>query len=207
MIEAFVTQIYKKRLIEKQTQVNSLNISLVDDVENLLASDEKGHQWSEKNYIDGYTSYGSIDKLHTVLPSFKKLEKHILTHVKNYIESLDYEIKVSDLSMSHCWVNVMPKGAQHTLHIHPLSVISGTYYLQIPKGCSAIKFEDPRLGFLMNTPNLKAKSQFKNKRFINVEPSEGDVVLFESWLRHEVPRNQTEEPRISISFNLGWNHK
>ena len=219
MIEAFVTQIYKNRLITKKSknqsqnekkikdQLTVLNSSLADDVENLLMTDTKGHLWSRQNYVAGYTSYGSIDKLHCLLPNFKKLEKMIQQHVKAYIESLDYDIKIKDLVMTHCWVNVMPEGAQHTSHIHPLSVISGTYYLQVPSGCSAIKFEDPRLGFFMNTPSLKTQHHFKNKRFLSVTPHEGDLILFESWIRHEVPRNQTQEPRVSISFNYGWNNQ
>jgi uncharacterized protein (TIGR02466 family) len=32
----------------------------------------------------------------------------------------------------------------------------------------------------------------------------GQVVLFESWLRHEVPPNPSKAPRISISFNFSW---
>lgn len=207
MIQAFTTQIYKAALIANKSSLNRLLNPLIDDIENLLASDNAGHIWSKNNYVSGYTSYGSVDRLHQVLPSFKKLEKELLKHVADYVKSLDYDISMKDLSLSHCWVNVMPEGAQHTAHIHPLSVISGTFYLQIPKGASAIKFEDPRLGLFMNAPVLKAKARLKNKRFIALTPQEGDVVLFESWLRHEVPRNKTSEPRISVSFNYGWKSK
>ena len=205
MIKAFTTQIYKSSLASKKQELIRLSSKLTDDVDNLLATDQTGHKWSQKNYIDGYTSYGSIDKLHLILPNFTNLEKKISQHVAQYIKALDYDITVKDLCMTHCWVNVMPVGAQHTSHIHPLSVISGTYYLQIPQGASAIKFEDPRLGFFMNTPSVHARAKIENKRFISVTPEEGDLILFESWIRHEVPRNLTEEPRVSISFNYGWN--
>jgi len=205
MIKAFTTQIYQMPLASKKQELIKINSKLTDDVDNLLATDQAGHKWSQKNYIDGYTSYGSIDKLHLILPNFTNLEKKISHHVSQYIKALDYDIKTQDLCMTHCWVNVMPAGAQHTGHIHPLSVISGTYYLQIPQGASAIKFEDPRLGFFMNTPSVHARAKIENKRFISVNPAEGDLILFESWIRHEVPRNLTEEPRVSISFNYGWN--
>ncbi len=203
MIQAFVTQIYNKPLASPKI-FRSLGNQLLEDVENLLASDEAGHKWSEKNYVSGYTSYGSVDKLHMVMPSFKKLEQALEIHLKNYLNALEFEISAKDLYLSQCWVNVMPEGAQHTAHIHPLSVISGTMYLQLPKGSSPIKFEDPRLGFFMNAPMPKLKAKLINQRFITLKPDEGDVVMFESWLRHEVPLNTTAEPRISVSFNYGW---
>ncbi len=203
MIQAFVTQIYNKPLANPKI-LRSLGNQLLEDVENLLASDEAGHNWSEKNYVSGYTSYGSVDKLHMVMPSFKKLEQTLEIHLKNYLNALEFEISAKDLYLSQCWVNVMPEGAQHTAHIHPLSVISGTVYLQLPKGSSPIKFEDPRLGFFMNAPMPKLKAKLINQRFITLKPDEGDVVMFESWLRHEVPLNTTAEPRISVSFNYGW---
>lgn len=203
MIQAFVTQIYNQPLASPKV-LRPLANNLLEDVENLLASDEVGHQWSEKNYVSGYTSYGSVDKLHLVFPGFKELEKALEKHLKNYLAALEYEIEAKDLYMSQCWVNVMPAGAQHTAHIHPLSVISGTVYLQLPKKSSPIKFEDPRLGFFMNSPMPKVKAKITNQRFITLKPDEGDVVLFESWLRHEVPQNTTNEPRISVSFNYGW---
>lgn len=203
MIQAFVTQIYNKPLAQPKV-FRSLSNKLLGDVENLLASDEVGHLWSDKNYVSGYTSYGSVDKLHLIMPNFKKVETLLEPHLKNYLKALDYDIQAQDLYLSHLWVNVMPAGALHAAHIHPLSVVSGTIYLQLPDGASPIKFEDPRLGFFMNTPTVKTKAKSINKRFLSIKPNEGDVVLFESWLRHEVPQNMTDEPRISVSFNYGW---
>lgn len=203
MLQAFVTHIYNKSLAAPKV-LRPLSNKLLEDVENLLASDEVGHKWSNKNYVSGYTSYGSVDKLHLIMLNFKKLEQILEVHLKSYLATLEYDVKASDLYLSHCWVNVMPAGAQHAAHIHPLSVISGTVYLQLPKGSSPIKFEDPRLGFFMNAPIPKESAKSINKRFLSLKPKEGDVVLFESWLRHEVPQNTTEEPRISVSFNYGW---
>lgn len=203
MIQAFTTQIYNQPLAAPK-KLRSLGNSLLEDIENLLASDEAGHKWSEKNYVSGYTSYSSADQLHRIFKSFKVLEQTLEVHLKSYLASLEYDIKPSDLYLSQCWVNVMPEGAQHTAHIHPLSVLSGTVYLQLPKGSSPIKFEDPRLGLFMNSPTPKVKAKLSNQRFITLKPDEGDVVLFESWLRHEVPQNTTAEPRISVSFNYGW---
>ena len=48
--------------------------------------------------------------------------------------------------MTDCWVNIMGQGAAHSLHLHPLSSISGTYYVAVPRGAPGLKFEDPRTG-------------------------------------------------------------
>jgi len=75
---------------------------------------------------------------------------------------------------------------------------------QLPTGASAIKFEDPRLAMMMAAPAREADARPEMRTFVYVEPKVGDVLLWESWLRHEVPMNMAEEERISISFNYGW---
>jgi uncharacterized protein (TIGR02466 family) len=98
-------------------------------------------------------------------------------------------------------VNIMYTGCTHPMHIHPHSFISGTYYLDIPRGASAIRFEDPRYGLFMSRPPLKKSAKEQQQTHFSVPTSAGDVVLFESWLRHDVPLHGSKEPRISISFN------
>ena len=106
--------------------------------------------------------------------------------------------------MTDCWVNIMPQHVVHGLHLHPLSTISGTYYVQTPKGCPGLKFEDPRLERFMAAPPRKANGRPEMKPWIALPAEAGNVVLFESWLRHEVPPNTMKAQRISISFNYGW---
>lgn len=166
--------------------------------------DEQGQIWSKKNYKGGYTSYGSIAQLHQVSTTFEDLEKEINKHVRKFVKHLEMDIDPKELKMSSCWINIMPTDVIHTMHIHPLSVISGTYYVQTPKNCSSIKFEDPRLDAFMASPPRKHNAKDHNQRHYSLNPTAGHVVLFESWLRHEVPKNDANEERISISFNYDW---
>jgi len=92
----------------------------------------------------------------------------------------------------------------HASHIHTHSVISGTTYVAMPEGTSALKLEDPRLPMMMNAPLRKKKTAQELQSFVYVTPAVGEVLLWESWLRHEVPMNMAEEERISVSFNYGW---
>ena len=85
----------------------------------------------------------------------------------------------------------------------PHSAVSGTYYVQTPKGASAIKFEDPRLGLMMAAPPRRTAARTANQTFVSVAPKPGTILLWESWLRHEVPFNGARMERISISFNYG----
>ena len=99
------------------------------------------------------------------------------------------------------WVNVLEPGGSHTGHIHPHCVMSGTYYVRVPDGASSLKFEDPRLAMMMAAPAPREDADDEHRRFVYVAPRAGEVLLWESWLRHEVTVNRATTPRISISFN------
>jgi uncharacterized protein (TIGR02466 family) len=166
--------------------------------------DDKGRKWSEKNYPGGYTSYGSMDRLHKFSSTFAELERRIDRHVRNYARALDWNLGGRTLAMTDCWLNIMPKGAAHSLHLHPNSVVSGTYYVVTPRGCPGLKFEDPRLACLMAAPPRCDDMKPESLPFVTYPATAGRVTLFESWLRHEVPANLASTERISISFNYDW---
>ncbi|HWU44195.1 MAG TPA: TIGR02466 family protein [Bdellovibrio sp.] len=198
----FPTSIYYAPL--KSSGLQALNKDLQKEARKFSEVDEQGQLWSEKNYRGGYTSYGSVAQLHQVSTTFESLEKEIDKHVRKFVKYLEMDINPKELKMTSCWINIMPSDVNHSMHIHPLSVISGTYYVQTPKNCSSIKFEDPRMESFMASPPRKHNAKVHNQRFYSLEPKAGNVVLFESWLRHEVPRNDSKNERISISFNYDW---
>ena len=99
------------------------------------------------------------------------------------------------------WINILGEGGNHSSHIHPNSVISGTVYIAMPEGAGAIKFEDPRLPMMMAAPALLPDAPRDARRFFYETPKAGDILMWESWLRHEVVSGPHTEPRISISFN------
>ena len=195
---------YAPLMTAKKGDLSKLNKELKQEALKFAEIDEQGQLWSLKNYPGGYTSYGSIAQLHRVSSTFEDLEKELDKHVRKFVKHLEMDIDPKELKMTSCWVNIMPADVTHTMHIHPLSVISGTYYVQTPKNSSALKFEDPRMGDFMASPPRKFNAKTENQRFYSLQPEEGHVALFESWLRHEVPRNSSQKERISISFNYDW---
>lgn len=198
----FPTYIYCEPIQPKG--IEQLNADLLSECEQLRSFDTAGRKWSEKNYPGGYTSYASMNMLHRFSSTFEALERKLTKHVKAYAKTLDFNLRGADVRMTDCWVNMMPPGTTHGLHLHPLSFISGTYYVQTPAGCPGIKFEDPRLDRFMAAPPRKPKCKPENEPFVTFPATAGNVILFESWLRHEVPANQVAEERISISFNYAW---
>lgn len=182
----------------------AFNRELLRECYQLREFDEAGRKWSAKSYPGGYTSYGSMDKLHLFSSTFAELEKKITRHVMAYARALEMNLEGRKLEMTDLWVNIMPHQVVHSLHLHPLSTISGTYYVRTPKNCSTIRFEDPRLSKFMAALPKMANVSSANRHHVTYEARAGKVVLFESWLRHEVAANQAKTDRVSLSFNYNW---
>ncbi len=170
----------------------------------IAQDDEAGQKWCDENNYPGYTSYASLSDLTWRSPFFEELKNLLDLHVKTFVEELDFDLEGRNLKLEDLWINILSEGGNHSAHIHPNSVISGTTYISMPSGSSAIKFEDPRHSMMMAAPSRIKDAKEYLKPFIYVNPSVGDVLLWESWLRHEVPANNSSEERISISFNYSW---
>lgn len=198
----FVTRLYHAKLSELGKRIDAVEfettcLSIAED-------DEAGQDWCEANDFPGYTSYASLDDLPWRFPIFKDLVKALDKHVAEFAKDLEFDLDGKKLKLNALWINILPEGGIHTSHLHPHSVISGTTYVAMPEGASAIKFEDPRHAMMMAAPMRNADAREEMRSFIYVEPEVGDVLLWESWLKHEVPMNMAEEDRISVSFNYGW---
>jgi uncharacterized protein (TIGR02466 family) len=198
----FPTSIYTESLMS--TGLSRFNREIEEQCYLVRDTDPHGEEWSVENYRGGYTSYGSMTDLHRRYPHFEELSLAIDRHVKKFARHLEMDLQGGRLEMVSCWVNIMPTGTTHSGHIHPLSVISGTYYVAVPRDSSAIKFEDPRLERMMAAPPKLDGAKPRNQQFVKLAPRAGQVALWESWLRHEVPPNPSREDRVSISFNYDW---
>jgi len=198
----FATQIYRAKLAGEDARL--LNRDLRTACLSIARDDRAGQAWCREHNYPGYTSYSSLDDLTVRAPQFAELERHLDKHVAAFARALHYDLGHTKLALDSMWINLLKPGGVHTSHIHPHSVISGTYYVVVPKGSSALKFEDPRLGLMMAAPPKKTNAPRDAQSFVYVDPAPGSLVLFESWLRHEVPPNAARQDRISVSFNYGF---
>jgi uncharacterized protein (TIGR02466 family) len=198
----FPTLIYNEPL--RAGRPARFNAELADECRRLRDFDAAGRRWSAKNYPGGYTSYASMNELHRFSSTFAGLERQLNRHVRKFAAQLALDLRGREIALTDLWVNIMPPTAAHSLHLHPLSFISGTYYVVTPRGCPGLKFEDPRLSKFMAAPPRRADARPAFRPHITYPARAGHVILFESWLRHEVAANRVAAERISISFNYNW---
>ncbi len=198
----FPTRIYEAKLAPAARR--TLNTRLLRECRQLRGDDAAGRRWSRANYPGGYTSYSSAHRMHRVSPTFAALARALDPHVRRFARQLEFDLTGRALAMTDCWVNIMGQGAAHGLHLHPLSSISGTYYVAMPRGAPGLKFEDPRMERFMAAPPRAANAARANRSWVTLAAQPGQILLFESWLRHEVAANPSQAERISISFNYSW---
>jgi uncharacterized protein (TIGR02466 family) len=96
------------------------------------------------------------------------------------------------------WVNMHDRGGFNFLHMHEASLLSGSFYVNVPSGSGQFVFRDPRPGVLHGSvkggvPNGHAD--------IHLSPSAGLLVLFPCWMEHYVEPHDNDQPRITIAFN------
>jgi len=198
----FPTRVYAGRLAGAAG--TTLNERLLAEARQLRLDDAAGRRWSMANYPGGYTSYASANRMHAMSPTFAALQRRLDRHVARFTRALQLDLRGRRLAMTDCWVNIMPRLVSHGSHIHPLSTVSGTYYVQVPDGSPGLKFEDPRLERMMAAPPRRRSAAAASQPWIVMPAAPGRFLLFESWLRHEVAANRARAERISISFNYSW---
>ena len=196
MRELFPTLIHEARLAQT---------GLVGELEAaawmLEDGDKAGHEWCAREGYPGYTSYASLDDLPTRASAFASLVAVLDREAAAFAGGLHWDLSGRALELDALWVNILGEGMMHSGHIHPGSVISGTCYVAMPPGAGAIRFEDPRLAAMMGAPQPAQDAPQARRRFVYIQPEPGDILVWESWLRHEVMVSASEEPRISVSFN------
>lgn len=193
----FVTKLYRARLDEAK----ALNAALLPACRAIAADDVAGQRWSKETGYRGYTSYASLDDLVTRDPAFAALKRALDPHARAFAEALHLDLGRRKLTLDSIWINVLEPGGAHSGHIHPHAVLSGTYYVDTPPGSSALKLEDPRLPLMMAAPTRREDAPEEERTFVSLEPAAGDVLMWESFVRHEVPANGAKKFRISVSFN------
>ncbi|RYI30904.1 MAG: hypothetical protein EON48_05125, partial [Acetobacteraceae bacterium] len=170
----FVTRLYRAGLNDlAKKKVDYTELHQTCDM--VAEDDEAGQEWCEANGYPGYTSYASLDDLPWRMPIFGDLEKALDKHVAAFCKDLGFDLGDKKLKCNSLWINILPEGGTHASHIHPHSVISGTTYVAMPEGTSALKLEDPRLPMMMLAPVPLKTAPQELQRFVYVKPSVGEV--------------------------------
>ena len=187
--DLFLTKLYSEEL-----GLPDLLDQLSHSIRALAEDDRAGRDWAAEHRYAGYTSYASLNDLPKRDPAFAELARILTRHAVAFARECGFELARKP-RLDSMWVNLLRGGGHHSAHIHPHSIISGTLYVEVPDGSGAIRFEDPRLPLMMAAPTRPGT-------FVTVEPRPGLLLLWESWLRHEVLPGKGKGERLSISFNF-----
>ena len=194
MRSLFATKLYEAKLDEPE-----LLGELAYSIRSLAEDDIAGVAWSKEHRYAGYTSYASLNDLPKRDPAFADLAKLLTRHAKAFARDCAFEGKPK---LDSLWANLLRGPGHHSAHIHPHSVLSGTLYIEVPKGSGSIRFEDPRLPMMMAAPTRREDAPEDLQPFVSVAPRAGLILMWESWLRHEVLPGAGRGERLSISFNF-----
>ena len=191
----FVTKLYEADL------GSDLLAELAHSIRALASDDAAGQRWSDEHRYAGYTSYASLNDLPRRDPAFADLAKVLTRHATEFAKDCAFDLGRKP-KLDSLWVNLLRDSGHHSAHIHPHSILSGTLYVEVPSGSGAIRFEDPRLPLMMSAPRRDAEAGEDMQTFVTVEPRPGLLLLWESWLRHEVMPGRGRGERLSVSFNF-----
>lgn len=195
-----VRSLFATRLYETEIG-DELLAELAHSIRTLAEDDEAGQRWSREHRYPGYTSYASLNDLPRRDPIFADLAKLLSKHASRFARDCAFDLARKP-RLDSLWVNLLRGQGHHSGHIHPHSIISGTLYVEAPKGSGAIRFEDPRLPQMMAAPTRRPDAAEELQPFVKVQPRPGLLLLWESWLRHEVLPGSNRGERLSISFNF-----
>ena len=159
-------------------------------------------RWSQNDSGERKTNAGGW---HSKTDMNKKEEYNPLTRELFNMQEEIYQKE--HLSMKpacgNMWANVNYPKCYNRPHIHPNSLFSGVYYVTAPKNSGNFMIYDPRPGVQMAMPNRKeGKIPPEHWREVHYAPIAGRRIMFPSWLWHEVKPNESNQTRISVSFNF-----
>src|SRR6185369_11775268 len=120
----FVSKLYQATLADAAV----LNRDLVKACRAIAADDKAGQRWSRERGYPGYTSYASLNDLPARDPAFAALKRELDKHASAFAKALHLDLGGKRLKLDSIWINMLEPGGVHTGHIHPMSVLSGTYY-------------------------------------------------------------------------------
>jgi uncharacterized protein (TIGR02466 family) len=206
IVVAFPTCIYQGQYAD-HVKYNQL---LLDEI-NKIKDDQTITKSSEESYGVGWTSYyatnGDFNSKYNLInnPITEKLQSFIWESLYEYLSYIGINTSnIPYLRFGVMWANINNKYSYHSSHIHPNSYYSGVYYVKVPKNSGKILFTDPRNSIRTFELEPSEKQKFSDAviRQVPIDPFNGGLVLFPSWLAHEVEQQLSDDERVSIAFNI-----
>ena len=125
----------------------------------------------------------------------------IATSLNEVFRGMGWDLKNQETKITSMWSIINKQNASNARHIHSNNYISAAYYVKAPQKCGNIVFYDPRSVTTFRYPKISTPNKL-NTNIFSIQPKEGLLVLFPSYLYHSVDMSKTDEERIVISFNI-----
>ena len=185
----FPTPVYIKDL----SNVVPLNQYLEQQVIKWSQTDPEG---KKRTNVNGWHSKTDMNK---------KDEYNVLTKELFAMQAEIYKKELLDLKpvLGNMWANINYPGGYNRPHLHPNALFSGVYWIKTPEKSGDLMLYEPRQGAQCTMPNRK-KGRLPPQlwREIHYEPIAGRCIMFPAWMWHEVKPNESNDTRISVSFNF-----
>ena len=153
----------------------------------------------QRSNVDGWhsKSFKITDKNSPAYAFFQETKKYVV----DVFNVFGWKYNPEKVRMTEMWAIINKKNNLNTAHTHPNNYLSSAYYVKAPENCGTIKFTNPNSVARERFPEIETETDF-NQNSVEIKPKEGDLLIFPSYLTHSVNRNQTDEDRIVISFNI-----
>ncbi len=174
----------------------NFNKELANYIYKLYENDNKGIKRSNRG---GWHSnnFELKDKNSIQLKFALELQKYIL----NTFQNLGWKTENQNIRIKEMWAIINKKDDFNVVHTHPNSYLSAAYYVKAPENCGKFQVENPNIAKRHSYPEIKNKNEF-NMQVGGMEINEGDLLIFPGYLPHKVEKNDSDEDRIVISFNV-----
>ena len=164
--------------------------------------EQKILQWSQQDKGVSKTNAGGW---HSTTDMNRKEEYNVLT--KELFNMQDEIFQKEHLTLKpvcgNMWANINYPGNSNRPHLHPNSLFSGVYWVKAPEKSGDLMLYEPRPGVQCTMPNRKEGNLPPELwREVHYTPRAGTAVMFPAWLWHEVKPNESNDIRISVSFNF-----
>ena len=181
------------------------------DVERMASEILDIHSTLDSNYSGGYTSYGESGAIHSKFKNVYGIEE-LYQSIRRLCDIHDeaQHFVAPNPPKVYAWVNVMTRGGMHGIHDHENSdkriIHSGTFYVRWLPGMSQIKFHSPLRQIKQIEPGVFPPGDYSkyNKPSFTLDTPPNTLLMWPSWLSHEVPPMLVDGPRITISFNVNY---
>ena len=187
VVSMFPTFVWNIQLTgENYRLLNPKILNTLDEMRRNLPTLAAGQAWQSTQELHG-------------LDAFRDLVANIHRAVGSVLEFLS--IGHQEFVITGCWGNISTHGASHSIHNHPNNFLSGVYYVQTQPGADTINFHDPRIQTAIIRPPVTELTG-ENTDQVVVKVRNGTLLVFPSYLQHSVSPSESDEERVSVSFNV-----